>query len=164
MKAIAILLATSTAAAAQNILPLQEQYSAPNGFSSQWTETLRTGGCKTPGQCFTIPAGARILECTGTQTVKRPDGSLELLARILAGDPNGAYEPIWTGHQIHQPTVNIRTPVFSAGDSLIVGNGRNRIWIEYQLANLGAPLTNGGGWEMQANCSVGSEGTTITVQ
>jgi hypothetical protein len=157
---VSFLLSCATAANA-DVLPLQMQYSAPAGFSSQWTAGLKTGGCLQPGQCFTIPTGKTILGCTGTQTVKM--NGLELLAAIFVGNPAGTFEQIWVGHQLWQPTVQIQTPPMP-NDSVLVGNGTNKIWIEYQLDNnSGQASPPGGGWEMQATCTAGSGETVITV-
>jgi hypothetical protein len=143
-------------------LPLGVQFGAPAGFSSAWTE-LGTGGCKSPGQCTTIPGGKVVRQCKGTQTLKT--GQLELLARIVCGGKDGS-TIVWVGHNVSSiatgswvgpmpatTTVRVATPVLDPNETLLTGDGSKACWVEYQINNSGASTPAGGAWEMQAVCS-----------
>lgn len=158
---VAALLAACAIPAHAEILPLQQQYGAPVGFSSQWSAGQNTGGCLSPGQCFTVAAGQRLLGCAGTSTIKAPN--LELLFSIIMGTPGSVGVPVWTGHQMTdsqmtKSTIVFRTPPMPnnvADNTYLMGDGANiKIWVEYQIINNGnTPTPPGGAWEIQAPCT-----------
>ena len=124
------------------------QYTLPAGFSQDY------GGCQlsNASQCFKIPVGKSVKQCTGTHSIKIPN--VELLAFVYCGTSWSDAEPIWVGHHLSSsPTVQWATPPLP-GDSQFLGDGVRACWVGYEAINSGQSSVPNGGWELQGVCSV----------